>query len=491
VDAERSLLSKIVQTGKGLDQVIAAGVSAADFDEGADLFRFLVEHAERYDGTIPPYPDIRERFPEYEFAPTSTRDDLRFLVDRLMEARDRRLTIDVVTELSHAVNDPRYAGKLGELVLERGNEIVRARASSNRRSSVVWASDVESEIPRWFWKGWIPAGALTMVMGDPGQGKGFLGCWFTATSTRGRRGFPKSRVGILGHEDSTGILRGRLEAAGADLNAVALLGRDDGEYMTFPTDAPLLRAQIEEHGLRLVVIDPYENHIDDGINTNSNRELRSTLTALATTAQETDCAVVIVHHMNKSGGGHLMYRALGSIGYSGIVRSQLAFGSKVNGDDDDEEDPDARYLMQSKSNYSRKQPALKFIFGETPVIVDGKEESIARLTYWGEAPEISEHDVFGQQQAERGRPKDEKTREWVDRLLLGRTSISIRDVIDAEEEAGLREKHKTVKRYVHDELGWVTAKVDGVNVWKLPDGFVDVESDQAEIEDEAAEEQAP
>ena len=135
---------------------------------------------------------------------------------------------------------------------------------------------------------------------------------------------------------------------------MALLGRDDGEYMTFPTDAPLLRAQIAEFGLRLVVIDPYENHIDDGINTNSNRELRSTLTALATTAQETDCAVCIVHHMNKNGGGQLMYRALRSIGYSGIVRSQLAFGSKVNGDDD-EEDPDARYLMQSKSNYSRKQ----------------------------------------------------------------------------------------------------------------------------------------
>jgi len=49
-------------------------------------------------------------------------------------------------------------------------------------------------------------------------------------------------------------------------------------------------------------------------------------------SESTGCSIVLVHHLKKSSEGtRLMHRALGSVGYTGVVRSQLALGKRSTG----------------------------------------------------------------------------------------------------------------------------------------------------------------
>jgi RecA-family ATPase len=49
-------------------------------------------------------------------------------------------------------------------------------------------------------------------------------------------------------------------------------------------------------------------------------------------SESTGCSIVLVHHLEKSSEGtKLMHRALGSVGYMGVVRSQLALGKRSTG----------------------------------------------------------------------------------------------------------------------------------------------------------------
>ena len=41
-------------------------------------------------------------------------------------------------------------------------------------ASLVWLASVVDQPLEWLWPGRIPLGALTLIIGEPGMGKGFL-----------------------------------------------------------------------------------------------------------------------------------------------------------------------------------------------------------------------------------------------------------------------------------------------------------------------------
>lgn len=70
----------------------------------------------------------------------------------------------------------------------------------------------------------------------------------------------------------------------------------------------------------LVVIDPISAYME-GTDANSNTEVRRLLAQLATMAADTQCAVVVISHLRKSGGGKAIYRTMGSLAFTAAARA--------------------------------------------------------------------------------------------------------------------------------------------------------------------------
>src|SRR5919204_4331840 len=101
MDAERALLSKIAQTGKGLDKMLEHGIGVEHFadEDNAALWNFLVSHTEKY-GKQPGTTLIMERFPEWNFEISD--QPLIYLRDRLLRQIEGRESLAFAEELTRA-----------------------------------------------------------------------------------------------------------------------------------------------------------------------------------------------------------------------------------------------------------------------------------------------------------------------------------------------------------------------------------------------------
>jgi len=77
---------------------------------------------------------------------------------------------------------------------------------------------------------------------------------------------------------------------------------------------------------------------------NGTGGVRPVMKRLATVAESTGAAIVLIGHLNKNGGGKSVYRGLGSIDIPAAARSVLTVGRLVNVDEN------MRAFIQTKSN---------------------------------------------------------------------------------------------------------------------------------------------
>jgi hypothetical protein len=227
---------------------------------------------------------------------------------------------------------------------------------------VTWrASDLKPRPLEWLWKGWIPRGAITLLEGDPGEGKSQLSCLIAAHVTTGKAfpGETKDRypanVLIMSAEDDPAVtIAPRLAAAGADLTRVTGwegVWSDDGKdlrFPSFPEDAALLKAIIEEDAYDLIVIDPMMAYVGLDYDSNADQAMRVVLSQIHAVCRETRAAVLFLRHLNKAGGGKQMYRGGGSIGIIGQARSAIRIAAKEG------LGHNVRLLEQVKNNLAEK-----------------------------------------------------------------------------------------------------------------------------------------
>lgn len=229
------------------------------------------------------------------------------------------------------------------------------------RRVLVMAS-VKPERVSWTWRGYIPAGKVTVLDGDPGLGKSTMTLDLAARISRGDRmpdgtpGPAAAGVVILSAEDGLAdTIRPRLEAAGADLAKVVALTAivDDGERMpSLPLDLDEIEATVIDHDAALVIIDPLMAYLGADVNSHRDQDIRRTLAPLSALAERTGAAVLVVRHLNK-GSGPALYRGGGSIGIIGAARAALLVAP-------DPEDETRRILAVSKSNLGALPPALAY-----------------------------------------------------------------------------------------------------------------------------------
>ena len=196
---------------------------------------------------------------------------------------------------------------------------------------------VAPEAVQWLWRHRIPLGEVTILQGDPGQGKGHVVLDVAARLTTGRplpgedAPQPLAQVIWLANEDDAArALRPRLDAAGGDA-ALFHIVDDGGVPIVFPTDTSALAELIgrrnrecPDQPVRLVVVDPLGEFKDRNLRIIDDA-IRQCMEALAAVAREHNIAVVVVSHLNKTSSQRVqsaLHRGGGNLsGIAGVVRS--------------------------------------------------------------------------------------------------------------------------------------------------------------------------
>jgi hypothetical protein len=223
----------------------------------------------------------------------------------------------------------------------------------------------------WWIPNRIPRGRIILIDGDPGYGKSLISLDLAAAYTRGEivgasgrvpSGNAPGNVLIFNAEDDVETtMLPRLLAARADLEKVGFGGDIDDHGrrrpLLLPQDTGELRRIILAEKAGLVVIDPIMAFLSEQVRTASDQSVRLALRGLKDVAEETNSMIVLIRHLNKSGGSRVIYRGGGSIGIIGLCRSAYYVGP-------DPEDPTVRVFAQIKNNLGPLAPALRFSVGQ-------------------------------------------------------------------------------------------------------------------------------
>lgn len=200
--------------------------------------------------------------------------------------------------------------------------------------SITPASDIPYEPPRWLIPPYFQRGKGTMVQADNGTGKTALVCAVAAHVSTGRpllnsEVVTPGNVLILSVEDDLPVLRGRLEASGADLTKCHFMTNAAG--LTF--NSPEIEEAIKRLNARMVIFDPLQAFLGAGVDMHRSNETRPELARLFEMAARNDCNVTIIAHMAKgSFGASAVNRALGSVDIPAAMRSILQLGRNPEND---------------------------------------------------------------------------------------------------------------------------------------------------------------
>jgi hypothetical protein len=219
----------------------------------------------------------------------------------------------------------------------------------------------------WLWSGRIPAGKLTIFVGNPGQGKSLATIDLAARVSSGRA-FPdgatcvRGDVLILTSEDGIAdTVRPRLDAAKADVSRVHCIESvkvtlSDGQTMpssfSLHRDLANLEKAFEKNpGFKLIIFDPLSAYLGS-VNSWRDSEVRALLTPLCEFAERTGVAVEGIMHLRKS-ETDAMLRVSGSIAFVAAARAVWGFGP-------DPSDRSRRIMTPVKSNLSVAATSLGY-----------------------------------------------------------------------------------------------------------------------------------
>jgi len=233
---------------------------------------------------------------------------------------------------------------------------------------VVTLSTVEPELIKWLWPGRLPLGKLVVLDGDPAVSKSTLALDLAARVSTGSP-WPDGTqcvagdVVVMSAEDGLAdTIAPRLHAAGADLtrvHAITAVKRygEDGDVRlvppSLPRDLPLIAEVIEHRQVRLLIVDVLMAYLSNGTDSHKDQEVRGVLHQLAMMAEQAGCTIILIRHLNKSGGGHALYRGGGSIGITGAARATYLVGR-------DPDDTDRRILAVVKINIAAEPAAMAY-----------------------------------------------------------------------------------------------------------------------------------
>ena len=238
--------------------------------------------------------------------------------------------------------------------------IVLKEPSKPETVKIIRMSDVELTPVEWLWKPYLPFGKLSVLQGNPGEGKTYFAMHLAAACTNGKllpnmeRMEPFNVIYQTAEDGLGDTVKPRLIEAGADLDRVLVI--DDSDVQLTLSDERIEKA-IMENNARLVIIDPIQAYLGADVDMNRANEVRPIFMRLGQVAQRTGCAILLIGHLNKAAGMQSLQRGLGSIDIAAAVRSVMFIGKLKH-------DPTMRILTHEKSSLAPPGASLAFSLGD-------------------------------------------------------------------------------------------------------------------------------
>ena len=311
---------------------------------------------------------------------------------------------------------------------------------------IINMADIQSQEIEWLWYPFIPYGKLTIIQGDPGDGKTTLVLNLAAKLSKGigldgdmQVSEPMNIIYQTAEDGLADTVKPRLEAADADCEKIMVI--DESEKSLSMVDERLEQAIIQTNA-RLLILDPIQAYLGGGMDMNRANEARDMTKKLGLLAEKYKCAIVLIGHMNKAAGNKAAYRGMGSIDFFAVARSVLLVG-RIEGD------PDLRAVVQIKNNLAAFGHSKAFRLTETGFEWIGDYEITADEVLGGIAPKVN---------------KLEQAKKMLRELAETSASVQSSEIFDMAEDLNIS---KRTLENAKKELGIKARRIGNSWYWDL------------------------
>ena len=308
-------------------------------------------------------------------------------------------------------------------------QLRRAKNEFKPLTEIICLADVEAEEVEWFWYPYIPLGKITLVQGDPGDGKTTVILNIAADLSAGRAlpGVEPVEPGNVIYQTAedglADTIKPRLVAANADCKRIFVI--DESEK-----GLSLLDSRIEEAMAkirpRLFIIDPLQAYLGGDVDMHRANEVRPVLKKIGFLAEKYECSVIMIMHLSKASQSRSLYRGLGSVDIPAAARSVLLVGKNPN-------NPNERAIAHIKSSLAQNGKSLGFTITDFGI------------QWLGESP-LTADDMLGAHRFEKSEDKNkvDEAVELVEIILNENNEATASDIFKAGKEMGI--SRRTIER---------------------------------------------
>lgn len=307
-------------------------------------------------------------------------------------------------------------------------------------------SDIESQSIDWLWYPYIPYGKITIIQGDPGDGKTTMILNLAAKLSKGdaidegvENDKPMTVIYQTAEDGLSDTVKPRLEQAGAECENIIVI--DESVKSLTMIDERIEKALIETRA-KLLILDPIQAYLGEKVDMNRANEAREMTKRISILADKYKCAIVLIGHMNKGSGSKAAYRGMGSVDFYAVARSVLLVG-RIEGE------PELRAVVQIKNNLAP--------FGNSKAFA-----LIDNGFYWRGDYAITADEVLGGVVSKTN--KSEKAKQLLKEVAENKSLISSTEVIELAEEKGIS---KRTLENAKKDLGIKAKKVNQNWCWDL------------------------
>jgi len=266
--------------------------------------------------------------------------------------------------------------------------------------------NVKLEAIEFLWDPFVPRGKLTLLAGEPKDGKSVLAVNLCAALTAGRalpcepddvRRKPETVVFFTAEDGIGDTVLPRAMEAGANLSLFRTAGLMYSEWenkkrvdkVVTLANTVKLREILETHRPALVVIDPIQAFIGAAVDMNKANSVRPVLAGIALLAQEFDATIILIMHLTKSTEGRGANRVLGSVDFIAAARCVLMTAR----------DPSSqkRYLCLEWATYGGDDAALEYSVEDgTPIPIpnSNRKVKVAAVAFGDEIETLRRDDIM-------------------------------------------------------------------------------------------------